>query len=192
MMEISPSLLNNVLIPVVKAVVIVNVMAIMSGVLTIIERRSLAFLQVRKGPNRVGWEGSLQWVADTVKLLFKEDIVPAKAEHLIHFLAPVLVVERLGLLMGAVLNAAPSKNPGSAIDAATSGVSKVSSPEAISGSGSSGARKRGRGRKPPIADSTASTISTPVIVGGDSCTWCSVSGLIRERPKKVSHSSRNI
>ena len=46
-MEISPSLLNNVLIPVVKAIVIVNVMAIMSGVLTIIERRSLAFLQVR-------------------------------------------------------------------------------------------------------------------------------------------------
>ena len=92
MMEISPSLLNNVLIPVLKAVVIVNVMAIMSGVLTIIERRSLAFLQVRKGPNRVGWEGSLQWVADTVKLLFKEDVVPAKAEHLIHFLAPVLVV----------------------------------------------------------------------------------------------------
>ncbi|HEX2758062.1 MAG TPA: NADH-quinone oxidoreductase subunit H, partial [Thermoanaerobaculia bacterium] len=76
-MEISPSLLNNVLIPVVKAIVIVHVMAIMSGVLTIIERRSLAFLQVRKGPNRVGWEGSLQWVADTIKLMFKEDIVPA-------------------------------------------------------------------------------------------------------------------
>ena len=75
-----------------KAIVIVNVMAIMSGVLTIIERRSLAFLQVRKGPNRVGWQGSLQWVADTVKLMFKEDVVPAKAEHLIHFLAPVLVV----------------------------------------------------------------------------------------------------
>ena len=53
-MESSPTLLQNVLIPVVKAVVIINVMAIMSGILTIVERRALAFLQVRKGPNRVG------------------------------------------------------------------------------------------------------------------------------------------
>ncbi len=85
------SLLYVVVIPAVKAVVYCTLMAIMAGVLTIIERRTLGFLQVRKGPNRVGWEGCLQWVADTVKLMFKEDIVPTRAERFVHFLAPALL-----------------------------------------------------------------------------------------------------
>jgi len=91
-MEISQSLLYNFLIPALKAVVIVTIMAVMSGVLTVIERRTLGFLQVRKGPNRVGFEGSLQWVADTIKLMFKEDIVPTKAERFVHYLGPILVM----------------------------------------------------------------------------------------------------
>src|SRR6185503_2266136 len=56
------------------------------------ERRVLAWLQVRKGPNRVGFQGSLQWVADTIKLMLKEVFVPTRTEKFIHFLAPVLVV----------------------------------------------------------------------------------------------------
>jgi NADH-quinone oxidoreductase subunit H len=87
----STSLLYVIVIPAVKAVVYCTLMAMAAGVLTIIERRFLGFLQVRKGPNRVGWQGSLQWVADTVKLMFKEDIVPTKAEPFVHFLAPVLM-----------------------------------------------------------------------------------------------------
>ncbi len=62
----------------------------------------------------------------------------------------------------------------------------------MSGSGSSGSRKCGIDRKPPIADRTASTISTEVIDSGDSWTWCSTSAVIRERPKNVSHSRRNM
>ncbi len=46
--------------------------------------------------------------------------------------------------------------------------------------------------KPPIADSAASTTSTPVIESGDSCTWCSTSGSIREAPKNVSQTRRNM
>lgn len=92
MIDISPEVLLNFVVPAIKAFVIVNIMAIMAGILTIVERRALAFLQVRKGPNRVGWQGSLQWVADTIKLMLKEDIVPTESEHLIHFLAPVIVV----------------------------------------------------------------------------------------------------
>jgi NADH-quinone oxidoreductase subunit H len=91
-MDANDPLLVHVLIPAIKAFVIINIMAVMAGVITLIERRLLAFMQVRKGPNRVGFEGSLQWVADTLKLMTKEDIVPAKAERIIHFLAPVLVV----------------------------------------------------------------------------------------------------
>ena len=69
------------------AVVIVLIMATAAGVLTLFERRLLALLQVRKGPNRVGWQGSLQWVADTIKLLFKEDIIPTKSDRAVHYLA---------------------------------------------------------------------------------------------------------
>src|ERR1700730_13649062 len=91
-MDISESVLNYFVIPAVKAIVVVNLVAIVAGLMTYIERRLLAFIQVRKGPNRVGPEGLLQWVADVVKLLTKEDIVPAKAEKFIHFLAPILVL----------------------------------------------------------------------------------------------------
>ena len=87
----STSILYVIVIPAVKAVVYCTLMAITAGVLTIIERRTLGFLQVRKGPNRVGWEGSLQWVADTIKLMFKEDIVPTRSERFVHFLAPALL-----------------------------------------------------------------------------------------------------
>ncbi|HQR45596.1 MAG TPA: NADH-quinone oxidoreductase subunit NuoH [Thermoanaerobaculia bacterium] len=86
------ALLYNVVIPSVKAVVAVLVVATVAGILTLIERRVLARLQVRQGPNRVGWNGVLQWVADVVKLIFKEDVVPAGAEQGIHFLAPLLVM----------------------------------------------------------------------------------------------------
>ncbi len=101
-MEISESVLNYVLIPAVKAVVVVILVATAAGVMTYIERRLLAFLQVRKGPNRVGPEGILQFVADVVKLLTKEDVVPAKAQHFVHFLAPILVMVP-GLAVFAVL-----------------------------------------------------------------------------------------
>src|SRR5512140_3026944 len=87
----STSILYVIVIPAVKAVVYCTLMAITAGILTIIERRTLGFMQVRKGPNRVGWEGSLQWVADTVKLMFKEDIVPTRSERFVHFLAPALL-----------------------------------------------------------------------------------------------------
>ena len=60
------------------------------------------------------------------------------------------------------------------------------------GSGSIGSRKCGIEKKPPTADSSASTISTPVIDSGDSCTWCSTSSSIRGAPKNVSHSRRNM
>jgi NADH-quinone oxidoreductase subunit H len=55
------------------------------------ERRICAFIQQRKGPNRVGPFGLLQPAADAIKLLFKEDIIPYGANKFMHFLAPVIV-----------------------------------------------------------------------------------------------------
>lgn len=56
------------------------------------ERRVSAWIQHRCGPNRVGPFGLLQPIADAVKLLFKEDIIPSAASRLIYVLAPMLAV----------------------------------------------------------------------------------------------------
>jgi NADH-quinone oxidoreductase subunit H len=57
---------------------------------TLLERRFLAALQARIGPNRAGPWGLLQPVADGVKLIFKEDLTPLQAEKIIFWLAPVI------------------------------------------------------------------------------------------------------
>src|SRR5918911_5208808 len=55
------------------------------------ERRILGFIQGRLGPNRVGPGGFLQPIADLLKFIFKEDIVPDKSTRFIYFLAPIIV-----------------------------------------------------------------------------------------------------
>jgi NADH-quinone oxidoreductase subunit H len=54
------------------------------------ERRVLAFIQGRLGPNRVGYGGMLQPLADLLKFIFKEDIVPDKSTRFVYFLAPIV------------------------------------------------------------------------------------------------------
>jgi NADH-quinone oxidoreductase subunit H len=76
-----------------KVVLLVaTVPAIVGFVVVLAERRLMGFMQARLGPNRVGPQGTLQGVADLVKLVTKEDITPAKAERAVYFLAPVLAV----------------------------------------------------------------------------------------------------
>lgn len=60
--------------------------------LTLLERKVIGRMQNRIGPNRVGKWGLLQPLADGIKMLTKEDIVPLPADHIVHFLAPVLIV----------------------------------------------------------------------------------------------------
>jgi NADH-quinone oxidoreductase subunit H len=60
--------------------------------MTLLERKFIARLQVRYGPNRVGPLGLLQPLADGVKLIFKEDIIPAGADKAVFILAPVISV----------------------------------------------------------------------------------------------------
>jgi NADH-quinone oxidoreductase subunit H len=54
------------------------------------ERRVLGFIQGRLGPNRVGPGGLLQPLADLLKFIFKEDIVPDKSTRFVYFLAPII------------------------------------------------------------------------------------------------------
>jgi NADH-quinone oxidoreductase subunit H len=70
--------------------VLVAALLVAAGVFTWVERRLLGFLQERLGPNRVGPFGFLQWVADTVKLLTKEDAPPEGADPIAFRLAPAL------------------------------------------------------------------------------------------------------
>lgn len=72
------------------AFVIVNVMALVGGLGTYAERKISADMQMRQGPNRVGPYGLLQFLADGVKMIMKEDIVPAQADKFLFFIAPML------------------------------------------------------------------------------------------------------
>jgi NADH-quinone oxidoreductase subunit H len=60
--------------------------------LTFYERRALARMQIRIGPNRAGPSGWLQPVADGIKLIFKEEVIPARAYKVLFILAPMITV----------------------------------------------------------------------------------------------------
>jgi NADH-quinone oxidoreductase subunit H len=69
---------------------------------TLYERRILAKMQVRIGPNRAGPQGFFQPVADGIKLIFKEELIPAKADKLVFFLSPILTVVPALIISGVV------------------------------------------------------------------------------------------
>jgi NADH-quinone oxidoreductase subunit H len=67
-----------------------------------LERRAMGRMQARLGPNRAGPLGLLQPVADAIKVLMKEDIVPTKADRIIHWLAPVVAFAPVLLIFAVV------------------------------------------------------------------------------------------
>ncbi|HYR18351.1 MAG TPA: NADH-quinone oxidoreductase subunit NuoH [Myxococcales bacterium] len=74
------------------AFLVINFAAITAGIFSWAERRVAARIQSRVGPNRVGPGGFLQWVADAVKLLTKEDLVPAEADKVLFRAAPYFMM----------------------------------------------------------------------------------------------------
>src|ERR1051326_6179003 len=76
----------------IQAGVIVLGVSLVPMVLVYAERKVSAFMQARLGPMNVGPYGILQTLADGIKLIFKEDIVPVGSDRLVHLLAPMVVV----------------------------------------------------------------------------------------------------
>src|SRR6266478_3109971 len=87
---------------------LINIFALLGVFLTlfalisVLERKILGRMQNRYGPNRVGPFGLFQPIADGIKMLIKEDIVPARADKVVHFLAPVVLAAVAILTLGVI------------------------------------------------------------------------------------------
>ena len=87
---------------IIKAVLILAVIAALAGFGTYIERKILAFMQRRLGPQHVGPYGLLQLAADGIKLFTKEDIIPQHANKIIFAVAPVITAATAFIALAAV------------------------------------------------------------------------------------------
>jgi NADH-quinone oxidoreductase subunit H len=81
---------NPLFAPVLITLVIIGVFPLVAGYLTLVERKVLADFQVRLGPMRTGPNGILQPIADALKLLLKEDIIPADSDKVLFWFAPCI------------------------------------------------------------------------------------------------------
>ena len=92
--------------PIVYGLILILVILTGFAYTTLLERKLLAWLQQRSGPNRVGPQGLLQPLADAVKLIFKEDIMPDQADPWVYRIAPMLKVVPV-LIVVAVIPLGP-------------------------------------------------------------------------------------
>lgn len=76
--------------PIIYSAIVLFVFITGFAYTTLLERKFIAWFQQRVGPNRAGPSGLLQPLADAIKLFFKEDIEPVKADKLVYRLAPIL------------------------------------------------------------------------------------------------------
>jgi NADH-quinone oxidoreductase subunit H len=83
-------MIETYVLPLLKILVLLNAVLVSVTFMTLLERKVIAWVQVRLGPMRVGPHGALQPIADAIKLLLKEDITPARADRWVFTLAPIV------------------------------------------------------------------------------------------------------
>src|SRR5713226_2787282 len=93
---------NYVIWPFIQIGAVVTITALWVAYATYLERKISAFMQARLGPMRVGPWGLLQPIADGLKLLVKEDFVPANADRWIFFVAPYIAVVAAFIVLAVV------------------------------------------------------------------------------------------
>ncbi|MBU6508639.1 MAG: NADH-quinone oxidoreductase subunit NuoH [Gammaproteobacteria bacterium] len=77
---------------IVFIIILIVCLVLAVAYMTYAERRIIGFMQVRMGPNRVGWWGLLQPFADVLKLVFKEVVLPTNADHFLFIVAPIISI----------------------------------------------------------------------------------------------------
>jgi NADH-quinone oxidoreductase subunit H len=103
----TPEMKGFLLLSVLKMLVVFTVIMVGVALLTLMERKVSAWMQNRRGPNRVGWAGLLQPAADGVKNILKEETYPAAASPWLFLLAPAMSFVPALLLSGVIPFAAP-------------------------------------------------------------------------------------
>ena len=83
-------MVETYLVPLLKIAVLLNAVLVAVTYMVLLERKVIAWVQVRLGPMRVGPYGVLQPIADALKLMLKEDITPARADRFVFTLAPIV------------------------------------------------------------------------------------------------------
>ena len=97
-----PKILGNITFFILPFCILAAVLLIVVIFLVLAERKLLGYFTQRKGPNRVGFWGVLQTIADALKLLCKENITPKNADKILYNLAPLLIFVPAFLAIGII------------------------------------------------------------------------------------------
>jgi len=103
----SPDLKGFLLVSVLKMLVVFTIIMVGVAMLTLMERKVSAWMQNRRGPNRVGWAGLLQPAADGLKNILKEETFPAQANLALFLLAPAIAFIPALMLSAVIPFASP-------------------------------------------------------------------------------------
>src|SRR5438105_9314802 len=98
----APDWVQAVVSSLINIVGVLGVFMTLFALISVLERKILGRIQNRYGPNRVGPFGLFQPIADGIKLLIKEDIVPTRADKAVHFLAPIMMAAPAILALGVI------------------------------------------------------------------------------------------
>jgi len=86
----------------IKALVILLISLLIVAYTTLLERKMLGHIQLRHGPRRVGFHGLLQPIADGIKAMFKEDVIPGNADKPVFILAPMISLSAAVMVLAVI------------------------------------------------------------------------------------------